>query len=109
MTVAPETEPPPLVTANVTDSPAMGDPRWSVTTTEGDGVMTAPATPLMEVDVFGESVVATGSAVPSPLQPIKPNRRNGMVSRVALRKKLFKNGPPECAEREIEQTRERQS
>jgi hypothetical protein len=68
VTVAPETEPPPLTTANVTGAPSIGDPFWSVTTTEGGGVTTVPATPVTDVEEFAASVVATDGSDVSPLQ-----------------------------------------
>ena len=87
--VAPETDPPPLTTAKVTVAPSIGDPFWSLTITEGDGVTTAPATPVTEVEEFAASVVATEGVVCSPLQLMKASRINVEASRVALTENLF--------------------
>jgi len=70
VTVAPDTDPPPLTTVNVTVARPIGDPFWSVTVTEGGGVTTAPAAPDTEVDEFAASVVATDGSVLSPLQSV---------------------------------------
>ena len=88
-TVAPETEPPPLVTENVTDSPAIGDPRWSLTTTDGGGDTADPATPLIDVDELAEIVVATAGPASPPPQPRKASRRNVDASRCVLTEKPF--------------------
>src|SRR5512141_520054 len=84
VTVAPETEPPPLTTAKVTAAPPIGDPFWSLTITEGGGVTTAPATPVIEVEEFAASVVATEGSAISPLQLMKASRRNAVAGRAAL-------------------------
>jgi len=94
VTVAPETDPPPLTTAKVTVAPPIGDPFWSFTITEGGGVTTAPATPVTEVEEFAASVVATGGggaggAVVSPLQLMYASRRNAGASRAALTESFF--------------------
>jgi hypothetical protein len=44
VTEPPVREPPPLVTTNVTGTPAIAAPRWSFTMTEGSSVTAAPAT-----------------------------------------------------------------
>jgi hypothetical protein len=90
VTVAPETDPPPPTTANDTVAPLIGDPFWSFTTTDGAGVTTAPATPVMEIEELAASVVATDGAIFSPpLQLAKTIRRNAGTSRAALIRTFF--------------------
>jgi hypothetical protein len=98
VTVAPETDPPPLTTSNVTDTPLIGDAFWSFTITEGGGVTAAPATPVTDVAEFAASVVATGGgggaegpggAVDSPLQLMYASRSTAGASRAALTESLF--------------------
>jgi hypothetical protein len=88
-TVAPVTDPPPLVTENVTDSPAIGDPRWSLMTTDGGGNTAEPATPLIDVDELAEIVVATAGPASPPPQPRMPSRRNVDASRCVPTEKPF--------------------
>jgi hypothetical protein len=66
----PVSEPPPLATMKLTETPAIGFPVWSLTITEG-GVATAdPAVALKLVEEFAVSVVATGGgAEVSPPPP----------------------------------------
>jgi len=89
VTVACDTDPPPLTTVKVTVAPPIGDPFWSFTTTDGGGATTAPATPVTEVDEFAASVVATegssGGPVVSPLQLMEASRRNAEASRANTR------------------------
>ena len=87
--LAPATNPPPVVIENDTGCPAIGAPRWSRTITDGDGETAEPAMPLNVVDEFAESVVATGGAVPSPLQLMKPTRSSEETRRVAVTENLF--------------------
>jgi hypothetical protein len=88
--VAPETDPPPLATANVTVTPLIGDPFWSSMTTDGGGVTTEPATPVMDAEELAASVVATGGPVfVSLLQLVKASNRNTGASRAALREAFF--------------------
>ena len=98
VTVAPETDPPPLTTAKFTDTPLIGDAFWSFTITEGGGVTAAPATPVTEDEELAASDVATGGggggggaggAVDSPLQLMYASRSNAGASRAALTESLF--------------------
>lgn len=66
-TDAPVTEPPPPATANVTVTPAAGDPFSSLTITEGDGETAVPATPVSDVLEFAAMVAgADGVTLLSP-------------------------------------------
>ena len=78
VTVPPETDPPPAATSKVTVSPAIGDPFWSFTMTDGAGVTIAPTAPVTEVEEFGTSVVATGGPdVSLPPQLMTARRSQG--------------------------------
>lgn len=95
VTTAPETEPPPLATAKVTIAPSIGDPFWSLTMTDGGGVTTVPAAPVMDVEEFAVRVVATegitGGAVVSPLQLMQAISRDARPSRAATIKVSFRS------------------
>jgi hypothetical protein len=89
VTVAPDTDPPPLTTVKVTVAPPIGNPFWSFTITEGDGVTTAPAAPVRDVAEFAATVVATVAFVDSPPQLMQASRRNAGASRAGPRKSFF--------------------
>jgi hypothetical protein len=90
--VAPETEPPPLMTENVTVAPASGEPFWSLTTTDGGGETATPATPVSAVAELAASEVGTRTTVgvvSPPLQPTNAKRMNAEASRAATTEDFF--------------------
>jgi hypothetical protein len=89
VTVAPATDPPPAVTANVTAMPGIGEPFWSFTMTEGGGVTASPTVPVTDVEELAESVVATAGSVLSPLQLTNASRTSAPASRAAFTESLF--------------------
>jgi hypothetical protein len=92
VTVPPETDPPPLIIAKLTVAPAIGDPCWSFTMTDGGGVTAAPAMPVIDVDEFAASAVATWGSVGdlSPPQLMQAIRRNAGASQAALTEGFFR-------------------
>jgi hypothetical protein len=65
-TLAPVTEPPPLVTAKLTVTPAIGAAFWSVTRTDGAGETTLFAALVSEVLVVATIAVGTGGSTHFP-------------------------------------------
>ena len=94
VTVSPETDPPPLTNAKVTVTPAIGDPFWSFTITEGGGVTAAPTMPVTDVAEFAANAVATGGPVTegvlSPPQLMQASRRNAGANQAAPTESCFR-------------------